>query len=146
MGFGAGIELVAKDVGGGESGEHVQPRGAKTVVVKPQERRGHLRQLVRVVNRLRLAEAEPIWRHRRVAVTVSRDKAAMKMGHQPHLIAERRLACVDRKPSGYVAGRLCVKLTVNGVPLRATRAIPNEPAWPASPEPSSYAQSGVGGR
>ncbi len=39
-----------------------------------------------------------------------------------------------------------MKLTSSGVPLCATTAIPNEPAWPASPEPSSYAHNGVGGR
>ena len=38
-----------------------------------------------------------------------------------------------------------MKLTSSGVPLCAITAIPNEPAWPPSPEPSSYAQSGVGG-
>jgi hypothetical protein len=39
-----------------------------------------------------------------------------------------------------------VKSIVGGVPLSATTAIPNEPAWPPSPEPSSYAQTGVDGR
>ena len=38
-----------------------------------------------------------------------------------------------------------MKRTVIGVPLCATTAIPNDPAWPSSPEPSSYAQIGVGG-
>jgi hypothetical protein len=39
-----------------------------------------------------------------------------------------------------------VKSIVSGVPRSATTAIPNEPAWPPSPEPSSYAQTGVDGR
>ena len=39
-----------------------------------------------------------------------------------------------------------MKLISSGMPLWATTAIPNEPAWPPSPEPSSYAQIGVGGK
>jgi hypothetical protein len=38
---------------------------------------------------------------------------------------------------GYVFGRRFLKLICTGVPVRATTAMPNDPAWPVSPEPSS---------
>ena len=85
----ASVELVAEDVGGGEPGEHVQPRRAQTMVVEPQERRRHLRQLVRVEDGLRLPETKSVWRDRGVAVAVGGNKPTVKMGHHPHLVAER---------------------------------------------------------
>ncbi len=39
--------------------------------------------------------------------------------------------------SGYLSGSSFVKLARTGVPLCATTAIPNEPACPPRPEPSS---------
>jgi hypothetical protein len=33
VGLGAGVVLVPQDVGGGQADEHVQPRGAKRVIV-----------------------------------------------------------------------------------------------------------------
>ena len=86
----ASVELVAEDVGGGEPGEHVQPRRAQTMVVEPQERRRHLRQLVRVEDGLRLPGTKSVWRDRGVTVAVGGNKPTVKMGHHPHLVAERR--------------------------------------------------------
>ena len=35
--LGTGVELVAEDVGRGETGEHVQARRAESVVVEPEQ-------------------------------------------------------------------------------------------------------------
>jgi hypothetical protein len=48
--------------------------------------------------------------------------------------------------SGYECGSRLVYPTRSGTPTSAGTAIPNEPAWPERPLPSSYAQSGVEGR
>jgi hypothetical protein len=77
----AGVVLVADDVGGSEPREHVQPGGPESVVVEPEQRGWHLRQLVRVVNALRLAGAEAVRGHRRVAVARCCDEAAVQVGH-----------------------------------------------------------------
>ena len=110
--LGAGVVLVAEDVGSGEPGEDVQSRGAETVVVEPEQRGRHLRLLVRVVDRLRLARAEPVRRHRRVAVAVGGDEAAMQVGHQPHLVAERRQPGVDRDPARVLRRQLVAEVDV----------------------------------
>ena len=55
----------------------------------------HLRQLVGVEDRLRLARTEAVRGHRGVAVAVRRHEAAMQVGHEPHLVAERRQPSVD---------------------------------------------------
>jgi hypothetical protein len=70
------------------------------VIVEPQERGWHLRQLVRVVDSLRLVETETIRRDRRVAVTVGPNEAAVQMGHHLHMITEWREPRVDRNPIG----------------------------------------------
>jgi hypothetical protein len=66
------------------------------VVVEPEQRSRHLRRLVRVQQPLRLAEPETIGRDCRAAVAVGGDEATVQMGHETHLIAERREARVYR--------------------------------------------------
>ena len=57
--------------------------------MKPEQRRRHLRLLIRVVDGLRLAVGEPVRRHRRVIVTRRRDETAVQVG--PQQIVDRAL-------------------------------------------------------
>ena len=79
------------------------------MVVEPEQRGRHLRQLVGVEDRLGLARTEPIRRHCGVAVAVRRHEAAMEVSHEPHRVAERRQPRVDRDP-GRVRGREIVRV------------------------------------
>jgi hypothetical protein len=112
--LGAGVVLVTEDVRSGEPREHVQPRGAEPVVVKPEQRGGHLRQLVRVEDGLGLAGAEPVRCDRRVAVAVGSDEAAVEVRHQPHLVPERRQPRVDRDPVRIGGGKVVGEADLQG--------------------------------
>ncbi len=97
-----------------------------------------MRPLVGVVHVLGLAVAEPAEPDRRVAVAVGGHKPAVQVRHRPHqpVRLHRQPVSTGIQP-GYVSGSSLVKLARTGVPLCATTAIPNEPACPASPDPSS---------
>src|SRR5206468_306101 len=77
VGLSAGVELVAQNVSGGETGKHIQASRAQGVVVKPEQRGWILWQLVGVMDGLCFSRAEPIRGDRRVAVAISRHKGTV---------------------------------------------------------------------
>jgi len=105
--LGAGVELIADDVGRGEAGEDVEARRAEGVIVEPEQRGRHLRRLVGIQHGLRLADSEAKRRRCGAAIAVGGNEAAMQMGHEADLITERRQTCVYRQPVG-IRGRECM--------------------------------------
>ena len=107
LGSDPSVVLVAKDVGSGQSCKDVETRRTQTVIVEPEKRGRHLRQLIAVVDHLRVARAEAVWRNCRVTVAVSGNEAAVQMRHHAHLIAKRRQAAYrlesnrGKIPEGY---------------------------------------------
>ena len=98
VGFYPGVVLVAKNVGSGQSCKDVEARRAQTVIVEPEKRRRHLRQLIAVVDHLRVARAEPVWRNCGVTVAVSINEAAVQMRHHAHVISKRSQTRIDWNP------------------------------------------------
>jgi hypothetical protein len=104
--------------------------------VEPQQRSRHLRRLVCVVDGLRLSGAEPVGCHGRVAVAVGCDEPAVQVGHNSHLVPERRQTGVHRDP-----GRVRRRKLIRELDLQRRAGPPFNPriAWRSTPPPLAFA-------